>query len=116
MRYLTAVDVAGRWSCSAGYVRKLARRGDLPGLRLGSDWRFSLAAVEAYERRHTSAPAEPIAAPAPTTVQRAQEVTNTTSVDGFALPADYAPVFPDLWPGHAPQAKEKRPSTAIKGR
>ena len=106
-RFLTTADVASRWSCSAGYVRKLARSGRLVGMRLGSDWRFSLDAVEAYEQRHTSEPA--------VTVTPACH-THTIGAGGVALPADYVPAFPELWAGHAPQNNDKRRSAVTKRR
>lgn len=110
--FMTPRELAERWSCDPSYVRKLGRSGALPGMRLGTDWRFSLAAIEAYERGHTSASAEagPELPPAP------KEVTYTTSVDGFALPADYEPVFADLWPGHEPTATKRRPRAATRSR
>lgn len=100
--YLSAADVARRWAVSARSVTRLCARGDLPALRVGlKPWRIAEAALEAYERDHTRAPAVP-ERPAPGEV-------STTTAGGFVLPADYAPVFPDLWPGHAPHAMRKPP-------
>lgn len=95
-QFLTTAQVAERWQCDRSTVTALARGGKLTGLRLGTDWRFSLAAVEAYETRQTTG--APETAPAPKEVQR------PTAVAGIALPADYEPVFPELW-GMAPDAK-----------
>lgn len=89
--YLTARDVAARWACSPSYVRRLARSGQLAGMRLGSDWRFGAAAITAYEDRHTTQPAEP-------TKPAERRAT-------AALPADYEPVFTDLWPHLGPPRK-----------
>jgi excisionase family DNA binding protein len=54
--FLTASQLAARWSCSPSYVRQLAREGAIPAMRLGSDWRFSLTAIEEYEAGHTTEP------------------------------------------------------------
>lgn len=96
--YLTARQVAERWACSPKTVIRLAERGALAGVRVGDLWRFGVAAVEAYEAAHTTA-AETVQ-PAPTPAPRKQEVRPPTTVDGFTLPADYEPVFKDLWPFH----------------
>ena len=72
-------------------------------MRLGSDWRISVAAAEAHEQRQTSKPVE---APAPPAAPRT-ETRAVSTVDGISLPADYVPVFGDLWPGHVP-AKKRR--------
>lgn len=100
--YLTAASVAERWACSPSHVRAEARSGRLVGMRLGSDWRFSLSAVEAYEAAHTAAtPAAANASPKPEPTRMGAPVV----VDGFALPDDYEPVFPELW-GRAPAAAD----------
>lgn len=81
-------DVAARWDCSAGHVRRLCRRGELQAMRLGSDWRISLEAVEAYEAAHTTA--SPAAAPVQQPVNQPSIRTVPFVVaDGFegALPA-----------------------------
>lgn len=96
--YLTARQVAERWACSPKTVIRLAERGQIAGVRVGDLWRFGVAAVEAYELAHTTS-AETVQA-APTSAPRTQEVRPPTIVDGFALPADYEPVFKDLWPFH----------------
>lgn len=86
---MTAQDVAARWQCSAAHVRRQAREGRLSGVRLGADWRFSLASVEAFEAAATTAP------------EKAQSVVAAPVRVLADLPADYAPVFPELWAGHA---------------
>jgi len=53
---MTTAEVAERWACDPSTVTARARSGALIGMRLGTDWRFSMAAVEAYERAHTTAP------------------------------------------------------------
>lgn len=105
--YLTPRELAERWSCSARHVRRLCGSGALPAMRLGIEsWRISLAAVEAYEAARTggavsSTPNEGRKAEAPR-----REVRPTIDL---ALPADYAPVFADLWPGHVPAKKQAPP-------
>jgi len=86
---MTPRQVADRWICSTGHVRRLCRRGDLSAMRLGSDWRISETAVEAYEDRNTTVQSQPTAAP--------KEVPIVNAVAGVALPADYEPVFRHLW-------------------
>lgn len=109
--YLTPREVAARWACSARHVRRLCASGDLLAMRLGLEsWRIGLAAVEAYEAAHSASASTVEPAPAP------KEVTHTPSADGFTLPADYEPAFPDLWPGHEVSTNEKRPSAVTKRR
>lgn len=94
--FLTPAQLAARWSCSASHIRRLCRTGELPAMRLGTDkWRVSLDAVTAYEQRQSTAPVE--SAP-PASTPRREAAQPTTA--GFVLPADYVPVFPDLWSGH----------------
>lgn len=85
---LTPSDVARRWNCSPGHVRRLCRSGQLPAMRLGSDWRISPSAVEAYGREHTNRPD-------PSPVSGATAPAPSVAVGG--LPDDYEPVFPHLW-------------------
>lgn len=93
-QYLTTAQLAERWACAPSYVRKLARRGVLAGMRLGVDWRFSLAAVEAYERARTTEPAE--IETMPVTTPTAPDLVTLAPGD-FELPAGYEPRFPHLW-------------------
>lgn len=103
-QYLTAAQLAERWQCSARHVRRLAESQKLRGMRVGDLWRFSVAAVEAYEQAQTSEPADlPVAMAA----RERQEVRAPGSLDSVALPAGYEPVFPELWPGYVPQTKKK---------
>lgn len=54
-QHLTVADLAERWQCTRNWVRVMAASGQIPGaLKLGSRWRFPVAAVEAYENRHTT--------------------------------------------------------------
>lgn len=111
-QFMTPRQVAERWACDPSTVRALIRRGELPAMRLGLDsWRVAVSAIEAYEQARTVAPEpEPQLAQIGKLAPAIKEVTTyTTTVDGFTLPADYAPVFPELWPGHAPRTKKAAP-------
>lgn len=90
---MTAADVARRWSCTPDHVARLARHRKLRAMRLGSDWRFSLADVEAYEAAHTSGPELTPAAATPPMV-RAGQAALARTIGG--LPDDYEPVYPHL--------------------
>lgn len=94
--YLTPDELAARWRRSRRHVNRMAQQRRIPAVRIEGGWRFSLAAIEAYEAGHTTT-VEP-EQPAPTSAPR--EVPAATTVDGFTLPADYEPVFKDLWPLH----------------
>lgn len=101
--FLTPRQVAERWGCSRRQVQRLCASGELRAMRLGLDaWRIAVADVEAYEQRQTTASTE-ASNPEPTT---REEGRRPVAVDGFTLPADYEPVFPALWPGHAPRTKK----------
>ena len=100
-QFLTTAEVAARWRCARSTVTALARAGKLGGMRLGTDWRFSVAAVEAFEAPQ-SQPAE--SRPAEPAVQAAPAAT------GISLPDGYVPVFVDLWPSHAPRVTKRAAS------
>ena len=46
--YLTVEEVAGLFGFSASAVYRLARRGILPGFKMGGSWRFSRQILEAW--------------------------------------------------------------------
>src|SRR5688572_25734705 len=95
--FLTSRQVAERWECSPRQVQRLCASGGLRAMQLGvQSWRIALADVEAYERAHTTAATDVAKAPAPAPASR-EEVRPPVSIDGFALPDGYEPVFPDLW-------------------
>jgi excisionase family DNA binding protein len=101
--FLTPRQVAERWGCSARHVRDLCQRGDLRAMRLGLEsWRIAVSEVEAYERRQTT---EPRSDEAPKQ-EAPKEGRPPVPIDGFTLPADYEPVFAELWPGHAPRTRK----------
>lgn len=106
--YLTTAQVAEKWACDRSTVTARARSGALVGMRLGTDWRFSLAAVEAYERRHAT-DASPAEEPKSRTAAPREEVRAPVSVEGFTLPDGYEPCFPELWGQEAPTKKAALP-------
>jgi excisionase family DNA binding protein len=46
---LTVPEIAERWNCSAGLVRKLEKRGKIAGVRIGALLRIPLQEVEKFE-------------------------------------------------------------------
>jgi excisionase family DNA binding protein len=54
-QHLTPDELADRWKRSAEWIRRAAARGDIPGIKVGALWRFSLADIETYENRHKTA-------------------------------------------------------------
>lgn len=47
---LSAADVALEMSCSLKVVRALANAGKLPGYKVGREWRFKRASLDAFRR------------------------------------------------------------------
>ncbi len=101
---MTPAQVAELLAVSSRTVRRLAESGELPGLRIGSQWRFREQTVRAWvadreaaadwERDSaTSSRTEVTSAPAADTVARRP----VSLPVGGGLPRDYAPVFPALW-------------------
>jgi len=56
---LTTPEVAALFNCSPKTVCRLAKRGKLPGYRVGRDWRFTPDAVRNF-RRPVDPPHNPI--------------------------------------------------------
>lgn len=104
---LTPQQVAAEFNCSAETVRRLCKSGRLRAMRLGDSWRISPEAVAAYREHQTVQPASPVVtASAPAT---------SPAVSAGALPdlpADYVPVFPELWHGHVAQPATGRSRSA----
>jgi excisionase family DNA binding protein len=48
-RLLTAEQLAERWQVQKSHVWRLARRGEIPTVRLGRYMRFRLESIEAWE-------------------------------------------------------------------
>ena len=100
---LTPAQLAAEWQCSASYVRRLCRTGALRAMRLGSDWRISREAISEYEQRHTAQAATDAT---PDVALRQRTPLLLTALPD--LPADYSPVFGDLWPDHAVRPAARR--------
>jgi excisionase family DNA binding protein len=49
VRLLTADELAKRWQVPKAQVYRLSREGVVPTVRIGRYFRYSLAAVEAFE-------------------------------------------------------------------
>ena len=45
-----SVEVARPWRAHRTTLYRLLREGKLPGFRVGSDWRFSVDAIEQWQR------------------------------------------------------------------
>lgn len=103
--YMTTREVAARWGCDRTTVTERARSGELVGMRLGRDWRFAVSAVESFEQRNTTSAETVETAPAPAAPK---EVRAPVKLDGFTLPANYEPVFKDLWPLHETKKSASR--------
>ena len=54
---LTAEQLAERWQLKPSQIYRLTRLGEIPAVRLGRYYRYSLEAVEAVERGETKAAA-----------------------------------------------------------
>lgn len=48
-RLLKAPELAERWGVSTALVYRLSREGHLPAVRIGRNFRYRLAVVEAFE-------------------------------------------------------------------
>jgi excisionase family DNA binding protein len=50
-RLLTVKELSDYLRVHPSTIYRLLKRGDLPGIRLGSDWRFSVEAIELWRQR-----------------------------------------------------------------
>jgi excisionase family DNA binding protein len=50
-RLLTVKELSDYLRVHPSTIYRLLKRGELPGIRLGSDWRFSIEAIEQW-RQH----------------------------------------------------------------
>lgn len=48
--YLSAAEIAKRWSISTASVRRMILRGDLTYIKIGRSVRVPIASVESYEK------------------------------------------------------------------
>ena len=48
---ITMSELASYLNCHEATIRRLLQKGDIPGFKLGSDWRFNLRSIEEWRRR-----------------------------------------------------------------
>ena len=90
---LTPAQVAALLAVSRRTVQRMAEQGELPGLRVGQQWRFRPERIaEWQEARETGNPNRERQASAPAT----ETVARSALAPVGALPADYTPVFGHL--------------------
>ena len=100
-RLLTPEQVAEMLGVSRRTVQRMAAAGELPAVRIGSQWRFRPESITDWqEARETGNPPQQrqTSAPAAATVAR------PAALPVGGLPADYTPVFGHLWGLSAPSA------------
>jgi excisionase family DNA binding protein len=49
-RLLTVKELSDYLRVHPSTIYRLLKRGDLPGIKLGSDWRFSVEAIDRWRR------------------------------------------------------------------
>jgi len=49
-KYLTVAELSEYLQIHRTTIYRMLRQGKLPGFRIGSDWRFSLEAIEQWQR------------------------------------------------------------------
>jgi excisionase family DNA binding protein len=54
-QYLTVEDLAGQFHCCEETIKRMARRGDLPGFKFGRRWFFPKSQLAELLRRLSSA-------------------------------------------------------------
>jgi excisionase family DNA binding protein len=55
---ITMSELAAYLNCHEATIRRLLQKGEIPGFKLGSDWRFNLRSIEEWrKRRMTNKPA-----------------------------------------------------------
>ncbi len=52
-KYLTVAELSEYLQIHRTTIYRMLRQGKLPGFRIGSDWRFSLDAIEQWQREQT---------------------------------------------------------------
>jgi excisionase family DNA binding protein len=53
-RILTVSELSEYLHVHRTTIYRMLREGNLPGFRIGSDWRFNLDAIEQWQRDHTN--------------------------------------------------------------
>lgn len=51
-QYLTVLEVARRFGVNSSTVYRLAKQGKLPAVKVGSQWRFSMARLDEWVADH----------------------------------------------------------------
>jgi excisionase family DNA binding protein len=55
---ITMAELAAYLNCHEATIRRLLQKGEIPGFKLGSDWRFNLRSIEEWrKKRMTNKPA-----------------------------------------------------------
>lgn len=100
-RLLTPQEVADRLAVSTDTVQRMAARGELPGLRVGRQWRFSAQAVSdwlaARQRAHINAGGggSPSPAEMPASGERLGTLVSVRSLPRDEYPSGYQRVYGD---------------------
>ncbi|HUA33615.1 MAG TPA: helix-turn-helix domain-containing protein [Candidatus Binataceae bacterium] len=57
---ITMAELAAYLNCHEATIRRLLQKGEIPGFKLGSDWRFNLRSIEEWrKKRMTNKAAKP---------------------------------------------------------
>jgi excisionase family DNA binding protein len=98
-RILTVSELSEYLNIHRTTVYRLLKEGKLPGFRVGSDWRFSLEAIEQWQRDHTKTIPEGLGidspGPPPSPIDR----------DGFVI-GDLAREIPQSQPLPLPRKRQ----------
>jgi excisionase family DNA binding protein len=52
--HLTVKQLAEHWGLQPDTIKKWARKRIIPAIKLGRDWRFSIEAIENFERKNST--------------------------------------------------------------
>jgi len=58
VRVLTVAELSNYLRIHRSTIYRLVRRGDLPGFRIGSDWRFNVEEIDKWRLGQTAPPPE----------------------------------------------------------
>ncbi len=117
-RLLTPEDVAEMLGVSRRTVTRMAAAGELPAVRIGSQWRFREQSITDWqEARETGNPPRQRQASAPAIASVARPAALPVGI--FDLPRDYVPVYGHLrgetaTPAASPAAARGRSTKAKK--
>lgn len=51
-KVFTVREIAEYLRCSRSTIYRLLRRNELPGFKIGSDWRFNVESIDAWRLKH----------------------------------------------------------------